>query len=122
VSGGLVFFVFGKVREATGRWLSVAGWEQEWPRERRGLPWLLWFRLERESTAWVRAFQWGREDRLWLAEGDRSLLWGGEGNAGAGAKEGRLVDAGEVFFFQGRERRLGEDELKKIKGRGEPAA
>jgi hypothetical protein len=50
------------------------------------------------------------------------LLWGGEGNAGAGAKEGRLVDAGEVFFFQGRERRLGEDELKKIKGRGEPAA
>jgi len=69
-----------------------------------GAEWLLWFRLERESTAWVRAFQWGREDRLWLAEGDRSLLWGGcnkEGNAGAGAKEGRLVDAGEVFFSKG---------------------
>jgi len=35
---------------------------------------------------------------------DRSLLWGGcnkEGNAGAGAKEGRLVDAGEVFFSKG---------------------
>jgi hypothetical protein len=32
------------------------------------------------------------------------LLWGGcnkEGNAGAGAKEGRLVDAGEVFFSKG---------------------
>jgi hypothetical protein len=41
------------------------------------------------------------------------LLWGGcnkEGNAGAGAKEGRLVDAGEVFFSKG-----GSGGLEKMK-------
>jgi len=91
-----------------------------------------WNREDLSAAGWkvvlpVEGWRW--EESGWKGEGrvcgqlkaDRSLLWGGcnkEGNAGAGAREGQLVHAGEVFFSKG-----GSGGLEKMswKGGGAPS-